>query len=448
MELLRSERIFMSVIVAIVVFSIIIIIHELGHFLLAKKNGIGVVEFSIGLGPTVCGFTKGETKYSIKLLPFGGMCQMVGEDSEQDSVAENAFYSKGVWQRFSVIFAGPFFNFILAFILSLFVIGCVGFDAPTVLSVTANSPAEKAGLQVGDVIKKLGDDKISIGREIDSYFLYNKITAEPLEVLYERDGVLNSTTIEPTLMKKYLLGFTYKPTQDGIAEVLTISENYPFHQAGILPGDVITHINGVKVSTGAELSAYIDMHPLDGSVVSVTYEREATNGKESTTVEVTPMLSQEGYSVGFAYNLAREKTSVLNTLKYSFIEVKYWIVTTVKNLGMLVSGQLKSTDVGGPVAIIGTIGDVYEQTAEQGNALDVVLQMAYITILLSANLGVMNLLPIPALDGGKLLFTLIEAVRGKPIDREKEGMVHLIGMALLMILMVVVFFNDIKNVFF
>ena len=130
-----------------------------------------------------------------------------------------------------------------------------------------------------------------------------------------------------------------------------------------------------------------------------------------------------------------------------FVEVKYWIVTTIKNLGLLVTGQLSSNDVGGPVAIIGTIGDVYEQTQEVGTALDVVLQMAYITILLSANLGVMNLLPVPALDGGKLVFTLIEAVRGKPIDREKEGMVHLIGMVLLMVLMVFIFFNDIKNIF-
>jgi len=438
----------MSIIVAILVFSIIIIIHELGHFLLAKKNGIGVVEFSIGLGPTVWGITKGETKYSIKLLPFGGMCQMVGEDTDQNTIAENAFYSKGVWQRFSVVFAGPFFNFILAFLLSLFVIGFVGYDAPTVASVTAGSPAEKAGLQSGDLLKKIGGDKVSIGREVDSFFLYNKISSEPIEVIYERAGEEYSTTIEPVMTKQYLLGFNYYPNEGTPAEVLSVSENFPMHKAGILPGDIITHVNGEKLSTGAELSVYMDAHPLDGSVVSVTYERKTESGDFlSTTVEITPMLYQEAYSVGFAYNLAREKTGVLNTLKYSLIEVKYWIVTTIKNLGMLVTGQLSSNDVGGPVAIIGTIGDVYEQTSESGNAMDVVLQMAYITILLSANLGVMNLLPIPALDGGKLLFTLIEAVRGKPIDREKEGMVHLIGMVLLMLLMVFIFFNDIKNIF-
>ena len=438
----------MSIIIAILVFSIIIIIHELGHFLLAKKNGIGVVEFSIGLGPTIWGITKGETKYSIKLLPFGGMCQMVGEDSEQNTVAENAFYSKGVWQRFSVVFAGPFFNFILAFVLSLFVIGFVGYDAPEILSVKNNSPADVAGLEPGDVIKKIGKTKVSIGREVDSYFLYNELTAEPLEIVYERNGETNSTTIEPVLTKQYLLGFNYMPTEEGVAEVIGVSENFPFHQAGILPGDVITHINDEKISTGVELSSYMDMHPLDGSVVSVTYERGTGSEKVTTTVELTPMLYGEGYITGFSYNLDREKTGVLQTIKYSLIEVKYWIVTTVKNLGMLISGQLSSNDVGGPVAIIGTIGDVYEQTSEQGNTMDVILQMAYITILLSANLGVMNLLPIPALDGGKLLFTLIEAFRGKPIDREKEGMVHLIGMILLMALMVFIFFNDIKNIFF
>lgn len=434
----------MKIIVAILIFSIIIIIHELGHFLLAKKNGIGVVEFSIGLGPTLFGITKGGTKYSIKLLPFGGMCQMLGEDTDQNSTEESAFYSKGVWQRISVIFAGPFFNFLLAFVLSLFIIGCVGYDPATVRSVTEGSPAEAAGLQPGDIITKFGKSNISIGRELDSYFLYNEVTAEPIPVKYKRNGETYSTTIEPVLTKKYILGFEYSAKEDSRPEILGVYENYPVHSAGMGPGDIITHVNGVAVASGAELSAYMNVHPLNETPITLTYER---NGK-STTVELTPKLNQETYSIGFSYNLAREKTGIFQTIRYSFVEVKYWIVTTVKNLGLLITGQLGSDDVGGPVAIIGTIGDVYEQTQEQGNVLDVVLQMAYITILLSANLGVMNLLPIPALDGGKLVFLLIEAVRGKPINREKEGLVHLIGLVALMILMVFIFFNDIRNVFF
>lgn len=434
----------MSIVVAIIIFSLIIIIHEFGHFLLARKNGITVVEFSIGLGPTIVGFHKGGTKFSLKLFPIGGMCQMLGEDSDQQSTEEGSFYSKNVWQRISVIFAGPFFNFLLAFLFSLVIIGTIGYDPATIRAVAPGSPADAAGLQAGDVITKLGKSGISIGRELDSYFFYHTIDESPITVEYKREGERKSTTIYPTLVERYLLGFQYYPAENAPAQVSAVTENYPMHLAGVLPDDVITGINGTPIASGAELSAYMDAHPLIAdSVVSVTYERAGV----STTVEVTPIYDQAGYTTGITYNLGREKTSIWNTIRYSVVEVKYWIVTTVKNVGMLITGQLSSKDVGGPVAIVSQIGEAYEQTAEQGTAWDVVLQMIYITILLSANLGVMNLLPIPALDGGKLVFLLIEAVRGKPVNREKEGMVHLIGMIALMLLMVVIFFNDIRNLF-
>ena len=288
----------MSIVVSILVFSVIIIIHELGHFLLAKKNGIGVVEFSIGLGPTIFGVKKGETKYSVKLLPFGGMCQMVGEDSDQNTTQENAFYSKGVWQRFSVVFAGPFFNFVLAFVLSLFVIGFVGYDPATVLSVTPGSPAAEAGLQSGDIIKKMGSSRISIGREVDSYFLYNTLDESPVEIVYERDGEKHTTTVVPEKTKQFLLGFNYYADETPGAKVIGVTEDYPMHAAGILPDDIITEVNGVKISNGAELSAYMGSHPLDGTIVSVTYNRAGV----STTVEVTPKLYREDFSMGFSYN--------------------------------------------------------------------------------------------------------------------------------------------------
>ena len=113
-----------SIIIAILVFSVIVIFHELGHFWLAKANGIRVNEFSLGLGPTIVGFTKGDTKYSIKLLPFGGACAMEGEDEESDD--EKAFGKKSVWARMSVVFAGPFFNFIMAFVVAIILIGLIG----------------------------------------------------------------------------------------------------------------------------------------------------------------------------------------------------------------------------------------------------------------------------------------------------------------------------------
>ena len=161
---------------------------------------------------------------------------------------------------------------------------------------------------------------------------------------------------------------------------------------------------------------------------------------------VTPRFVQKYYTAGFSYNLAREKTGVLGTIRYSAHEVVYWIKYTIKSVGMLFTGGLSLNDMSGPVGIVDMIGTTYEASKSDGG-LYVFLNMAYLTILLTANLGVMNLLPIPALDGGRLVFLFIEALRGKPISREKEGFVHMIGLIALMALMVVVFFNDIVKLF-
>ena len=133
----------MKILLALLVFSLIITFHEFGHFLLAKLNHIGVVEFSLGMGPRLLSFVKGETRYSLKLLPFGGSCMMLGEDT--DDTGEGTFGSKSVWARISVVIAGPVFNFILAWILSVIIISLVGIDMPVLLGVTENSPAASAG---------------------------------------------------------------------------------------------------------------------------------------------------------------------------------------------------------------------------------------------------------------------------------------------------------------
>ena len=156
-----------SIIIAIILFSIIVIFHELGHFLLAKANGIKVNEFCLGLGPTLFGIQKGETKYSIKLLPFGGACIMEGEDeSSQDN---RAFNNKSVWARMSVVFAGPFFNFIMAFIFALIIICAAGYDSPKISGVVDGYAAEEAGFKAGDEIVKLNNTNIHFYREISLY---------------------------------------------------------------------------------------------------------------------------------------------------------------------------------------------------------------------------------------------------------------------------------------
>lgn len=367
----------MQILIALIVFSLIIIIHELGHFLLARKNGVTVTEFSVGMGPRLFTFVKTDkgmsakffastdacmnrddwmehTKYSLKLFPIGGSCMMLGEDEEISDA--NAFNNKGVWARISVIFAGPFFNFLLAFICALIIIGKVGYDKPTVNVVADNFYSEGEGIQKGDVVKEINGSKIRVSREITYYQLFKG---------YPGDS------------------FTAKVVRDG--KLITVKSPY------------------------------------------------YTNSKGKITLP-------------FDVDYGRVSVGPLSTIKYSAYEVKLWIEVTVKSVGQMLSGKVSKDEISGPVGIVNMIGNSYKESKSEGPLL-VVLNMLYITILLSANLGVMNLLPLPALDGGRLVFLFIEAVRGKPIDREKENMVHLIGLVALMLLMVFVMFNDFSRLF-
>lgn len=340
----------LGIIVALIVFSIIILFHEFGHFLLAKKNGIGVTEFALGMGPILFSFKRGETVYALKALPLGGSCSMVGEDT--DETGDNSFNSKGVWQRFSVIAAGPVFNFILAFVFAVILVSIVGFDTPVVYKVEEGGPAWEAGIRDGDVIQSVNGKKVHMYKEFRIEVLMNSGGA-PMEMVLSRNGSTYGTTVTPEL------------GSDG------------------------------------------------------TYKIQIYGGQY-------------------------ERTGVLDTLKYSVFEVRYWITTTVRSLGMLITGQVSANDLSGPVGIVDMIDDTYQEARSYG-WLDVLLNMMNICILLSANLGVVNLLPIPALDGGRLVFLIVEAVRGKPVPPEKEGWVHTIGFALLMVLMVFILYNDIHK---
>ena len=340
-------------VIAIILFSVIILFHELGHFLLAKANGIRVNEFSLGLGPTIVGFQKGETKYSLKLLPFGGACMMEGEDSDSDD--ERSFQKKSVWARISVVAAGPIFNFIMAFAFSAIILGSIGFVKPVIGSVESGYGAEQAGLQAGDEILKINHKSIHFYKEVSMYTLFHS----------------------------------------------------------------------------------------DGESVQITYRRDG----EKHIAEVTPTYSKEAgrYLYGIYAQNQYTKVGPVKTLQYSAYEMKYWIQYTIGSLKMLVTRQVSLNDLSGPVGIVKTIGDTYEQSMADG-AFYVFLNMLNLAVLLSANLGVMNLLPLPALDGGRLVFLVIEAIRGKRISEDKEGMVHFIGLVCLLALMVLIMFNDIRKI--
>ncbi len=342
----------MGIILAILVFGTIVFIHELGHFLLAKANGIRVDEFSIGMGPRLLSKEKGETRYSLKLFPIGGSC-MMGED-DVDDVSEGSFNSKSVWARIAVVAAGAIFNFILAFIFAVILVGYTGYDEPVISGVVEGYSAEAEGMQAGDRIVRIDGKKINVWREVTYHNMFH--AGEVVDVVYERDGE--------------------------------------------------------------------------------TYE-----------VTITPMKNEEGnYLMGVISPSQYTEANLFTAIQYGVYEVKFWICTTIESLGQLVTGKVGVDQLSGPVGIVDVVDDTYEQSKSYG-AVVVLMQMLNIGILLSANLGVMNLLPLPALDGGRLVFLIIEAIRGKRVAPEKEGMVHTIGMLLLFALMIFVLFNDIKRLF-
>ena len=341
----------MSYILALIIFSAIVIFHELGHFLLAKWNGIEVIEFSLGMGPRLLSHVWGDTRYSLKLLPIGGSCQMVGEEEASDSAG--AFGNKSVWARIAVVAAGPVFNFILAWVLALIIVGSVGYDN-TMVDIIPDSAAAEAGME---------------------------------------------------------------------------------------DGDQIISINGSRTWLYREVSLYSSLH--QGQTATVVFER---NGEKQTVV-LTPKQSDTGaYLYGFSRTVQREKGGALETVGYSCAEIRYWLKATVESLKMQKGGQVGLEEMSVPVGIVSTNGDTYKESRVDGWYY-VTMNMIMIAIFLSVNLGVMNLLPIPALDGGRLVFLILEAIRGKAIPQEKESMVHFTGFVLLMGLMAVILFSDLHKLF-
>ncbi|MBO6115497.1 MAG: site-2 protease family protein [Lachnospiraceae bacterium] len=352
----------MNIILIILVFGIVVFFHEFGHFIVAKANHIAVTEFSIGMGPAIFSVKKKETKYSLRILPIGGYCMMLGENEESED--ENSFSNKPVWARILVIAAGPFFNFILALIFSVILIIFCGYDEAKISEVKENGAAYEAGIEEGDTIVKIGGKKVHFFREVQIYMMIND-SSKPVDMVIEKaDGTLKNVTVYP------------KKAEDG------------------------------------------------------------------------------NYYLGIArtrYNVSAK--GVGGTIKYAFYETGYWVNATFSSLKMIFTGGVKSGDIMGPVGVGGAFNDIIEEVKQESSntketVINIILNMLNWCILLSVNLGIMNLLPVPALDGGRLLFLFIEAIRRKKIPQEKEAIVNFIGFALLMVLMVLVFFNDIKNVFF
>ncbi len=351
----------MTIILFIIIFGAVVIAHEFGHFLLAKANGIHVVEFAVGMGPTLLSFGKGGTKYSLKLFPIGGACMFEGEDglqTKEGETGEGSFLNASVWGRISTVVAGPIFNFILAFIIALVMVNMTDFIAirdPVATQVAEGGGAEAAGLQDGDRIVSINGEKLCLYQEI-SLYMQATYRGGDLEVVYERGGERYTTMLTPQY-----------------------DEASGIYLLGVMNAD------------------FVEARGID-------------------------------------------------TLKYAWYEMRYSVKATYKSLGMIFRGKVSRQDVAGPVGIaVNVVGKTYD-TAKEYGWQSVLLSMLNITLMLSVNLGILNLLPIPALDGGRLVFLLVEVIRGKPVPPEKEGMVHFVGLMFFMVLMVFIFFNDLSNI--
>lgn len=341
-----------TAVIAIVVFSLIIFVHEFGHYIFAKLSGIRVEEFSIGMGPKLVGKQWGETLYSIRLFPLGGFCKMSGEMGndgyeETDVVDSRRFDQKSVWARFSVTIGGPLMNFLLAALIFVLIF--------TILGVPVGFTTE-----IGQVIP------------------------------------------------------------DGAAEA-----------SGIKAGDIVTEINDVPLETWNDMVKII--HGSAGKNLLITVERA---GKE-LEISVVPILNEESNvgMIGISPKTARwERIGLLAGIKEGLNKTYEITSMTLTGLAQIITGKSSTADIAGPVGIVKMI----DESARFG-----IIYLANLVALISISLGLFNLLPIPALDGGRLMFIFAEIIRGRPINPARENMVHLIGFALLMLLMILVTYRDI-----
>jgi regulator of sigma E protease len=338
---------------------VLIFVHELGHFLVAKWSGVTVLRFSLGFGPKIVTVKRGDTEYCISLIPLGGYVKMLGEEPDEEVSEEqkaNSFGSKPVSKRIGIVLAGPLSNFILAIVIFALIYAFSGIPqlTPEIGSIAANSPAESAGLQVGDVVQTINSKQINTWDELSQTI--EEAGEEPLSIQLKRGGEILTVKVEPK-----------------VSEVKNIFGE-----------------------------------PSKRPVIGVT-----ASGK-STIKEVNPLYAGY-YSLVQTWNLS-----------------KLFLLTVVKLIERVVPLQT----LGGPILIAQMAG----QQAQEG-----LVSLIYFMALISVNLAVLNLLPIPVLDGGHILFFLVEAVLGRPVEMKKIEMAQKVGMVLLLMLMVFVFYNDIMR---
>lgn len=412
----------------VIVLGLLVFVHELGHFLFAKRAGILVREFAIGFGPKIFSRKKGETLYSVRLLPLGGYVRMAGEDPEVLEVKTGSLVYATKTEQGEIDHL--YFYEPMDLNRDLFVGRVVEIDWEKDLFVRLEMEEGK-------------EERFSLHREailhVDEV---TEMQIAPIDRQFasKTPGQKALTIFAGPLFNLILtvILFIIYTAMTGVEYRLPISEVVPnsaAQKAGIKPGDEILAVAGKRINT-YDMLRY-ELMETKGREVMITVKR----GNQTLELPITPQKSGEAYVIGAVFEQSKmlRDATFLESLQGGFQATYNWTVVLLDGFRDLVTGQVSIKSLGGPVQI----GEVTGQVAEAG-----ILPLIRWTALLSLNLAIFNLLPIPALDGSRLVFIGLEALRGKPINPNKESMVHLIGFALLMVLMLVVTYNDIVKVFF
>lgn len=380
----------LTAIVTIIIFLVMISLHEFGHFIVSKLVGVKVHEFAIGMGPAIFKVRGKETLYSLRIFPVGGYCKLEGEDTESED--ERAFCNQKWWKRFLVIVAGAVLNILLGFVVLLVMNFSVGeISTPVIDSIIEGSELTEVGVMPGDRIVKINGQRINIYDDIGDVSTELKEN-EDIDIVVKRNGEKKYVTIKP--LKQVM---TYYYEEDKVRIVTKTGDGEP--------SEVIA------------------------GYASEEYKKQYV-GKTET---------EERLLLGFMAR--REKAGFLNTVRHSFYYTGYIVKMVYQGLLDLVTGKAGLEQVSGPVGIVSAVN----MTVHSGE--DWILNVLFLVALLTVNLGVFNLLPLPALDGGRLFFMIIELIRRKPVPAEKEGMVHAIGLLILLGFAVIISFKDILMLF-
>ncbi|MDD4189166.1 MAG: RIP metalloprotease RseP [Eubacteriales bacterium] len=428
----------MNIAIAFLALNLIILIHEFGHFIVAKLFGIKVDEFSLFVGPKIFSFKKGETTYSLRLIPILAYVKLEGEEEASDS--ERSFGRKPVWKRAAVISAGPIMNLLLAIVLLTAVFTISGYSSTGIKTVEVNSPASSSELLPGDKLIEYAGHKIFTPEDYLQFLYVSK--GVPAQILVDRNGKQITTEIVPDIYpaeQRYLFGFTVESATGEASNLIAeISKGMPAEEAGLKAGDRIIRLNDTQVVSIEGINSY--MKDFEGGEVRLALIRDGVE----ITINITPrkISISESYYTGIDFDMV--KGNIFNAAGHSFVYAASVVRSVVNSLVWLIKGDVGLKDMMGPVGMVSTIGAVVEQSRTSFATL--LTNLFSITAMFSIALGATNLIPFPALDGNKLLLLGIEAIRKKPIPPEKEAVISMIGFILLIILAIFTFYNDIARI--